>query len=125
MEVKSFTLHTLGRFSNLELPLAPLDNLNSNVTVFMGNNGSGKTSILRGLATSLSWFVARVRSESGSGSPIPELVIKNGLHSAAIDINVFEHRYGQVEDGSAKVRDENYFSWRIAKSRKEIGRAHV
>ncbi|MFL1807918.1 AAA family ATPase [Plesiomonas shigelloides] len=118
MEVKSFTLHNLGRFSNLELPLAPLDNLNSNVTVFMGNNGSGKTSILRGLATSLSWFVARVRSESGSGSPIPELVIKNGLNSAAIDINVFEHRYGQVEDGSAKVRDENYFSWRIAKSRK-------
>lgn len=118
MEVKSFTLHNLGRFSNLELPLAPLGNLDSNVTVFMGNNGSGKTSILRGLATSLSWFVARVRSESGSGSPIPELVIKNGINSAAIDINVFEHRYEQVEDGDTESRDKNYFSWRIAKSRK-------
>lgn len=118
MEVKSFTLHSLGRFSDLELPLAPLGNLNSNVTVFMGNNGSGKTSILRALATSLSWFVARVRSESGSGSPIPELVIKNGTNSTAIDINVFEHRYGQAEDGDVESYDENYFNWRIAKSKK-------
>lgn len=118
MEVKSFSLYHLGRFSELELPLAPLGNLNSNVTVFMGNNGSGKTSILRALATSLSWFVARVRSESGNGSPIPELVIKNGRHSAAIDINVFEHCYGQVEDGDIEAYDENYFAWRTAKSRK-------
>lgn len=118
MEVKSFSLHHLGRFSELELPLAPLGNLNSNMTVFMGNNGSGKTSILRALATSLSWFVARVRSESGNGRPIPELVIKNGSHSAAIDITVFKHRYGQVEDGDLEALDENYFDWRIAKSRK-------
>lgn len=118
MEVKSFTLHNLGRFSNLNLLLAPLGNIDSNVTVFMGNNGSGKTSILRGLATSLSWFVARVRSESGNGSPIPELVIKNGAKSAAIDINVFVHLYGKAEDADVESYDENYFDWRIAKSRK-------
>jgi len=90
MEVKKITLHNIGRFSNLEIPLAPLDDLNSNITVFVGNNGSGKTSILRSLAMSLSWLVARIQSEKGNGSPIPELVIKNGENSAAINLSIVD-----------------------------------
>ena len=81
MEIKSFRLNNLGRFKELEADLAPADQVLSNITVFIGNNGAGKTSILKALATSLSWFVARVRSEKGSGSPIPEEVILNkNLH---------------------------------------------
>lgn len=63
MEIKQFRLTNLGRFSELEAELAPTLELNTNVTVFIGNNGAGKTSILKALATSLSWFVARLRSE--------------------------------------------------------------
>ena len=118
MEVKTITLHNVGRFDKLEIPLAPLGNHNSNVTVFVGNNGSGKTSILKSLSTSLSWLVARIQSESGKGTPIPELVIKNGKPSAAVDIDLFQHAYGNVEDGDLESYDENYFSWRIAKTRK-------
>lgn len=118
MEVKNLTLHNIGRFSELEIPLAPLGNLNSNVTVFVGNNGSGKTSILRSLATSLSWLVSRIQSESGKGSPIPELVIKNGATSAAVDINLFKHVYGDIENEDMEAFENNYFPWRIAKSRK-------
>ncbi len=66
MEVKKLTLHNVGRFSELEIMLAPLGNLRSNVTVFVGNNGSGKTSILRSLATSLSWLVSRIQSDNRS-----------------------------------------------------------
>ena len=118
MEVKNLTLHNIGRFSELKIPLAPLGNLNSNVTVFVGNNGSGKTSILKALATSLSWLVSRIQSESGKGSPIPELVIKNGSPSAAVDIHLFKHVYGDIENEDMEAFENNYFPWRIAKSRK-------
>jgi len=118
MEVKRITLHNVGRFDNLNIQLAPLGNHNSNVTVFVGNNGSGKTSILKSLATSLSWLVSRIQSETGKGSPIPELVIKNGKSSAAIDINIFHPATGNPENGDLESYDENYFPWRIAKTRK-------
>ncbi|ERP00292.1 hypothetical protein L360_04744 [Enterobacter sp. MGH 14] len=36
MEVKNLTLHNIGRFKHLEIPLAPLGYLDSNVTVFVG-----------------------------------------------------------------------------------------
>jgi predicted ATP-binding protein involved in virulence len=119
MEVKQLTLHNLGRFSRLEIPLAPLGNLNSNVTVFVGNNGSGKTSILKSLATSLSWLVLRIQSEKGNGSPIPELVIKNGSTSAAIDIDIYDFRGNEYGSDSEGYFDAgNCFSWRVAKARK-------
>ncbi|MEZ9131626.1 AAA family ATPase [Vibrio breoganii] len=118
MEVKSITLNNIGRFDELEIQLAPLGRQYGNTTVFVGNNGSGKTSILKALATSLSWLVSRIQTESGKGSPIPELVIKNGSPSAAIDLTVFNHVEGNIEDGDLEGLDGNYFPWRIAKSRK-------
>ncbi len=118
MEVKKLTLHNVGRFSELEIMLAPLNNLQSNVTVFVGNNGSGKTSILRALATSLSWLVSRIQSDKSAGNPIPELVIKNDQNGAAMDIDIFHHFHGWSEAGDVESYGENYFSWRVARSRK-------
>lgn len=90
MEIKSFCLSNLGHFTELEAALAPTQDAPGNVTVFIGNNGAGKTSILKAIATSLSWFVARLHSDKGSGSPIPEGVILNSSASAKIDIAVFD-----------------------------------
>ena len=119
MEVKKLTLHNVGRFNKLEVPLAPLGSLDSNVTVFVGNNGSGKTSILKSLATSLSWLVARIQSESGKGSPIPELVIKNDKPSAAVDIDIYDFQGNEFDDNAEGYsNDSNYFPWRIAKAKK-------
>ncbi|HBN1713070.1 TPA: AAA family ATPase [Escherichia coli] len=88
MNIRTLKLTNLGWFEELEVHLAPVEEFKSNVTVFIGNNGAGKTSILKSLATSLSWFVARVRTEKGNGSPIPEDAILNGRSSATIELQV-------------------------------------
>lgn len=105
MEIKQFRLHNIGRFKDITIPLAPNGQSEGNVTVFVGNNGTGKTSLLKSLATSLSWLVARIKSESGNGTVIPELVIHNGKNSAAVDIQLMD-------------QNNEPMNWRIAKSRK-------
>ncbi|NOR71004.1 MAG: AAA family ATPase [Methylomarinum sp.] len=116
MEIKKFSLDNIGRFEEIEVPLAPTKTRNSNVTVFVGNNGAGKTTLLKSLATSLSWFVSRVRSEKGNGSPIPELVIHNRTPSAAVDIEVFDE---QKESTNTNREGADFiFHWTIAKARK-------
>jgi predicted ATP-binding protein involved in virulence len=115
MEILKFRLTNVGRFSNIELLLAPVNNKKSKVTVLVGNNGAGKTFLLKSLATSLSWFVARVRSEKGNGSPIAEDDIKNDANTAIIDIEVLEWR-GPSGNSDANIED-NIYDWNIAKTR--------
>lgn len=86
MDIKKLTLNNLGRFDNLEVDFAPTESNQSNVTVFIGNNGAGKTSILNALATSLSWFVARLRTEKGNGTTIDELNIIDNASAAGISL---------------------------------------
>jgi len=102
MQIKQLKLENLGQFRLLDIEFAPTASTPSNVTVLIGNNGAGKTSILKALATSLSWFVSRVRSEKATGNPILEHQILNGTNSAAITIT---------------VKDQNEYQWTIAKSR--------
>jgi len=104
MEIKSFQLNNVGRFESLHVDLAPTASMATNVTVFVGSNGAGKTSLLKSLATSLSWFVARLRSEKGSGNPIPEEAITNSVLSASVDIDVYHQG--------------NSYNWTIAKTQK-------
>lgn len=103
MEIKQLKLENIGRFRSLTLDLAPTAAFRSNVTVLIGNNGAGKTSILKSLATSLSWFVARLRSDKGSGNPIPEDVISNEATTAAVDILLHNQ--------------ETAYNWKLAKTR--------
>jgi predicted ATP-binding protein involved in virulence len=118
MEIVQFKLTNVGRFSKIELPLAPTNKKKSKVTVLVGNNGAGKTFLLKSLATSLSWFVARVRSEKGNGSPISEDDIKNDTNTAFVDIMLLEDK-GQSGNPNANVEDYVYY-WTIAKTR--VGR---
>ncbi len=74
------------------------------LTVLIGVNGSGKSSILDCLAICLSWMLNRIRTPSASGRPISETDIRNKAAYAQTEIHV-------------KVSDL-LVQWSLAKSRK-------
>lgn len=73
-----------------------------NINVFVGVNGSGKSTILDTIAISLSWLINRIQRENSQGKPIDELDIKNDTNSAKIELEL--------------ESDKNLFTWSIAKT---------
>ncbi|ALP68641.1 AAA family ATPase [Paraburkholderia caribensis] len=103
MKIEKLELKNVSQFESLDVDFAPQDGPLSNVTILIGINGAGKTTILRSLATALSWYVARVRSDRGSGQPIPEAVIRNGANAASTTVTLID--------------DSERMSWTVAKVR--------
>lgn len=104
MYIASLHLHNFGRFADLEIPLWPEDGDGPRVTVLIGENGSGKSCIIEAARILLSWLVARIRRESGSGSPIDELRIRNGSPEAGLSLSL--------------VYQEEKYDWSLYRSRK-------
>ena len=113
MEIKKLTLKNLGRFETLEVDFAPTEEHMSNVTVFIGNNGAGKTSILEALATSLSWFVARLRTGKGTGNLIDEWAIINNAPSSSITLQLCDDIHNDIS-----LDKELSYQWSLVKARK-------
>ena len=109
MEIRKIRLNNVGRFTDLEVAFAPTEKHASKVTVFVGNNGAGKTTILKSIATSLSWLVARIRTENGSGSPILEDVVTNGKPFASVNTDVSGISHPGASSSST-------FSWTLART---------
>ena len=116
MEIKRVRLNNVGLFENLEIPLAPTNDSPSNITIFVGNNGAGKTSVLRALTTSLSWFIARLLAEKGNGNPISEDAIFNTANAASIEIEICDS--ANALDNSRNSKIDDHFKWTLAKNRK-------
>lgn len=116
MEIFSFKLQDIGRFTDAYVYLAPTPKYPSNVTVIVGNNGAGKTTLLKSLATSLSWLVARIRSEKGNGNHIAQEDIRNGASVGLIMTAVVDHSLVNTEHSSVKP-EEILFNWGLARAR--------
>jgi predicted ATP-binding protein involved in virulence len=109
MQIKAFRLHNIGRFNSLDASFLTADDTVAKVVVLVGNNGAGKTSILKSLSTSLGWFVARIRTEKGNGSSIKDDSINNVENFAKIEIDVTDDTFS---DSST-----TQFSWAISRPR--------
>ncbi|MGL4733808.1 MAG: AAA family ATPase [Enterovibrio sp.] len=114
MNIKQLHLARFGCFDQLEVKLAPTEQLSSKITVFIGNNGAGKTLLLKALMTNLSWFVAHLRGQNEDGKSIVDGDILNGKASAKITVTLAD-RLG--ESNSNKASEENVLSWSLAKTR--------
>jgi predicted ATP-binding protein involved in virulence len=102
MKIKELQLEHFTQFTDLTVELA------KDVTVFIGNNGAGKTSILRAVVTLLSWFIARIEREKGSGSPILDSDIENDAKYSKISLDI----------GDLSNNQETNYQWTLVKQRK-------
>jgi len=78
--------------------------LNDRLNLFVGVNGSGKSTVLDTTAILLSWFVNRIKHSGTSGRPIAEHDIQNDESSANLQITL-------CDESSA-------LDWNISKVRK-------
>jgi predicted ATP-binding protein involved in virulence len=78
MKISKIILHNFKRFENQDI------DFHDNLTIFFGNNGAGKTTVLEAVQKSLSWVVARILSENSNGHQIYDEEIKNGENASYI-----------------------------------------
>lgn len=77
--IDSMELRGFRRFENLKM------NFESDLTVIVGDNGAGKTSVLDSISKVLSWFNNDLLKENSTGKPIKEA-----------DININEKDYSEI-----------------------------
>jgi len=104
MKIKDLKLLNFGPFNECVVKLAPRAENEGNVTIFVGNNGAGKTFLLKSLGILLSWFVARVGSEKSKGRTIAESDITMGALGAFLEVTAFD--FGET------------YTWSLARSKK-------
>lgn len=98
MKIKKIKVENYRSISNVDFEFDPLLN------VFVGVNGSGKTTILDALTISLSWLVNRIQRENVSGKHIPENDIRNNTSYSLIETYAIENN--------------KLFDWTLVKTRK-------
>ncbi len=84
MQIKTIKLKNFRGIKEQNIKLLP------NINVFVGINGSGKSTILDAIAISLSWLVEGIQKIESQGESIPYESIKNGTDYASIALSVLE-----------------------------------
>jgi predicted ATP-binding protein involved in virulence len=105
MRITELSLKHYRGAESLHLELDP------HLNVFVGVNGSGKSTVLDAVAIMLSWAVNRIKSVGASGRPIAEADITNGFSSASIELTCID--------------DNQTTSWKLTKGRKGRKTANV
>ena len=98
MKIAKLNLKNFRDAQELSLELDP------KLNVFVGVNGSGKSTVLDAIAIMLSWPASRIIRPGASGRPIPENDITNGKSSSSIQL-------------SSEI-DNKTIEWKLTKNRK-------
>ncbi|WP_440953856.1 AAA family ATPase [Methanosarcina sp. Mfa9] len=119
MKVKKVSLKNYRGVQDLSLELNP------RLNVFVGVNGSGKSTVLDAIAIMLSWAVSRINRAGASGRPIVESDIANGKSASSIEISceaegriieweLFKVRKGYAApEGKSKLQELNEYTKEI------------
>ncbi len=99
MRVKTLSIENFRGINEMSLEFG-----DSGIAVFVGVNGSGKTSILECLAILLSRLTGRIRSTKGTGRFFTEHDITIGTNSARAEIQI--------------VHSGKEIAWRVTKARR-------
>ncbi|WAZ17184.1 AAA family ATPase [Serratia marcescens] len=91
MHLKSFNIHNFRRFKNINI------DFDSYLTVIIGDNGTGKTSILDGISKIFSWFNNNLEKDDVNGKPI-----------TMADINVHANDYAEMSS-TFELDETNFF----------------
>jgi len=79
LQISSVKLADFRGFENILIDFTNKDN--SNLTVIIGNNGAGKTSLLDAIKKSLSWIIKNMLNQPGSGTG--ELIEKLDINNSS------------------------------------------
>lgn len=116
MFLKSLHLQNFGSFVDERIELWTEEKPDTRVTVLIGDNGSGKSTVMKAAITLFSWLVARIRSEKGTGSPIDELHIRNGFPEARLSLELTVDMHGAAEQEGSVERGS--YKWGLARPRR-------
>ncbi|EGI71500.1 type I restriction-modification system, specificity subunit S [Pseudoalteromonas distincta] len=87
LKIKNLTLKNYRAFESFKMNFS-----DSNVTVIIGNNGVGKSSILEATALSLSGLIAKIRTKNGKAANISQADIRNEEVSATLEVKLDDLR---------------------------------
>lgn len=96
MKIKKIIINNFRGIKTTEI------NFSKDRNIFVGINGSGKTTILDAIVLSLSWLINRIRHENASGCHILESDIKNATSFSSIELT--------IED------NKKIFTWKLVKT---------
>jgi predicted ATP-binding protein involved in virulence len=123
LSLKSLKLFNFCGFEDASLDFSNKKNSNSKkLTVLVGNNGTGKTSILISIVKCLGWLTGAIRSKDGKGFHIQPLEINNKeeINSATIisefllnSNDRYEVQLSKSKEGSISLTKSNFTEIRL------------
>ncbi|AMJ92912.1 hypothetical protein AVL56_00390 [Alteromonas stellipolaris] len=116
IRLEDIQLYSFRKFETLRIE----SGFDKNLTVLIGLNGDGKTSILEAISKTLSWLTANIVKEQGQGSPVNYSDIKNNsilFSDIASEFSSnskyrYQARLSRAVKGSGKKRDSDVINLR-------------